>query len=494
MKSIIVCLLFIIMSTEGKSQSYPFHLEKKRELDNNYQKDKIGYDLKIDQTRQILSVRAGKAIKQVISSAPVQIVNRGRAEALAVGNAIYIDIALLDLLSHFSDELSLAEVKQDPYHSLEFNLTYAVSLNGDKTLQLISAYNTLKLSQEQYDYLWNTKLIEQEVIFNQILGFILAHEISHIVLNHEKKIEEGFPVAGDRTIENPHWNKIRREEELEADSLASFICLKSLIQPAQLIPWLDLYEIRQRFYGRSSEYPTTTQRISVINKVYQMLIDKNKLSGDLMEFKPLPPHRDLFQGDYYMFLNEFQKVRKYRQMLLMGIDESVVSLIRNNVSLEEAVNTFIVLIEQQKDLLRGAKNKDAIRKLSDLIPNDKASSFDRDQMITLLHQAGIGSFALALLEGIVSQNEIDWDEVKGYLSMLNQPAAQFLDGIMYDYFVANSAVRWYPEAFEMLRKILPENEKKAKSFKPYQIGHPTRNPLPSFEEQIKALKNWDGNY
>jgi len=482
------------MVTEVKSQSYPLHLEKKRETNSAYQKDKAEYDLKIIQTRQILLVRANEAIQQVLSSTPVLIVNRGRAEALVVGNTIYIDIALLDLLSLFADELSLAEVKHDSYHTLEFNLTYATSLNGNKTLQLLSAYNTLNLSQERNDYLWNNKLTAEKVIFNQILGFILAHEISHVALDHEKKIQKEFPVESNRSIENPRWNRIRREIELEADSMASHLCINALIQPAQLLPWLDLNEIRRRYYGKSSEYPTTTQRISVIDKVYKMLIDKDKLLGELNEFKPLPPHRDLFQSDYHMYLSEFQKVRKYRQALLIAIDESVVSLIQDNAPLEDVAASFIVLIEQQKDLLKGANNKDVIRELLEMIPAIRESTFDPTQMLTLLQQAGIGPSALSLLEDILLQNEIAWEQVEGYLSILKQPATQFLDGMTYDYFLGNSALRWFPDSFKTIQEMLPENEVKARSLKPFQIGHPIRNPLPTFEERIKVLKAWDGKY
>jgi len=224
------------------------------------------------------------------------------------------------------------------------------------------------------------------------------------------------------------------------------------------------------------------------------LIDEDKRLGELNDFKPLPPHKDIFQGDYHMFRQEFQKVRAYRQNVLMLIDEIVLSLVQNNASLDDISDSFMHIVEQQRDLMTGAKNKDSIRHILSLIPNEGQVHADISKMKKMLEGAGIGDYAYGLLEDLLDQDEIQWNQFKDYLTVLNDPPTQFIDGISYEFFIANSALRWYPAYFTALQDRLPEEELKAKSLKPFELGKPIRNPYPTFEERLYVLKNWDGKY
>jgi hypothetical protein len=379
--------------------------------------------------------------------------------------------------------------------NLEFNLAYASALNGDKTLALLDPYNTMVYTEEQKAYLWKEKLQAEEVIFDHILGFILAHEVSHLALGHEQAVQKEFPDEGTRNTNNPHWNRRRREMELAADEMAAGICLNALIQPAQLVTWLDLNEIRRRYYGKSAEYPTTSQRIAMIQKAYAKIVGMDALGGDLREFQPLAPHRDVAQTDYNLFLDEFRKVRAFRQMLLSSIDQSMATLVKKQYPLEEIASTFVVLVEQQRDLLKGAEHKEVLDELIHLVSGagDKPS-IDMSAVKSFLEKAGIGVYARAMLLDLLEQNPVDWIQMVGYLSVLERAPEQFLYGLTYDYMLANTALRWHPEAFAALQAVLPETEVKAKLLKPYRLDQPLRRPLPTFEQRVKVLKTWSGDY
>ena len=492
---IIVLLATLLMDRDVMSQNNALHLETRRKLDESYQRDRADYTRRIHQAQYLLSVRADESLKRLLRSTHVRVINRGRAEAFARANVVYFDMAVLDLLAHFSDELSLAEVKSDAIHQLEFNLAYAAALNGDKDLALLDPYNTMVYTEEQKAYLWNGKLRSEEVIFSQILGFILAHEISHLALGHEQMVQNEFPDEQTHSTSNPDWNKRRREMELAADEMAAQVCLNALVQPAQLLPWLDLNEIRRRYYGKSPEYPTAAQRLTVIQRAYAGILDPDPLGGDILRYKPLAPDRDVTQTDYNLYLGEFRKIRAYRQSLLSGIDESLITLINEQYSLEEVASTFVAWVEQQKDLLRGAEHKEALDQLI-LVVSGTAdrTTVDVTPVMSLLEDAGIGEHARAMIFDLLENDPVDWDQVTGHLSVLEKAPGQFLLGLTYDYLLANTALRWHPDAFASLQAALPDTEAKAKKLKPYRLGQPLRNPLPTFEERVEVLRTWHGQY
>ncbi len=470
------------------------YLEKTREADNTFQKDKSEYELLLNQVKHLLSVRMNGSMKKLISSAQIRIINKGKADAFVSGRTIYFDIALLDLLLRFSKEFSVAEVKSDIYHIPEFKLMYAVALNSNKTLETLLKYETLTYSEEQQSYLWKNEVIGQEVIFNQLLGFILAHEISHMALHHEQTIQQEFPSEESRTIQNPVWNRRRREMELDADRMAAHMCLNSLIEPAQLLPWLDLTEVRRRYYGKSDEYPTSSQRIFAINQVEEMIY-KDKWTGNLNALKPLPAHMNIFEGDYYAYLEEFRRVRTLRQQIVMYIDKKIAPLIYENYSPDQVATSFIKLAEGQKDIFRGAENQKTIEELQEMISSSvEASAYDPRQIKSLLQSAGIGKNGLDLLGDLLNNDQTDRELFQQYLMYLKNPVIQYYDAITYDYLLANSIARWLPEIFSTLQQQLPENEVRAKNLKPFQLDRLIRNLFPTFEQRLYVLKAWDGKY
>jgi hypothetical protein len=52
----------------------------------------------------------------------------------------------------------------------------------------------------------------------------------------------------------------------------------------------------------------------------------------------------------------------------------------------------------------------------------------------------------------------------------------------------------YARRIQQLQAVLLETEAKAKQFKPYRLDHPLRRPLPAFEQRVKVLRTWSGEY
>jgi len=489
-------LLAMFACLIGTSGSFALQLEEPRALDETYQRDRAEYSKKIRELRYELSVRAGGRARKVLLGTQVYIVNLGRAEAYAKGDAIYFDMALLDLLSHFADELSVAEIKQDVIHQLEFNLAYAVALNYDKQLELLDPYNTVPLTEAQNLYLWNAKLQAEAVIFDNLLGFILAHEFSHLIHRHRQTLAHDFPDEGSRTSANPAWTHARRAAELEADEMAAQLCLNALIQPAQVLPWLLLTQIRRRYYGQSAEYPTPAQRIAVIQKVYEKFASVAELGGDLRDFAPLPPDKDVTQVDYQLFLTEFRKVRKYRQTLLAAMDRAVVDTLKDGHPRSEALAVFIAYMEQQKDLLAGAAHQNVLAKLRGLVASAEAGTTPQQiaDISNLVKQAGIGPHAKVWLLGLLDRETVDWPLLAGALELLQGKNSQFLLGLTYDYMLANSVLRWDPGIFAQLQGMLPDTERKAKQLKPFVLDKPVYQARPSFAARVEILRQWNGKY
>lgn len=491
----VVLVIIMLGESELMPQTKGLDLEKPREYDASYQRDFAEYSQRIKQLQHILSVRADKEMKALLRSTRTRIINRGRAEAFSKGKMIYFDIAILDLLAQFSDELSLAEVKSDSYHQLTFNLAYAAAINGDKMLPLLDPHNTVNNSQEQWRYLRNEKLRSQKVIFDNILGFILAHEMSHLKLNHENIIKREFPEEQARHTGNSKWNRLRRNMELTADDTAARLCINSLIQPVQLLPWLSLNEIRRRYYGISAEYPTSAQRIAVIQKAYLDIIGADALRGDLRDSAPLPPHRDVAQLDYKLFLDEFRKVRAFRQSMLIEIDKIMASFLKDKFPVNEVATAFYVLVERQRDLLKGVKHEDVLDQVIRLISaSEDQTKIDVGSAKSLLEKVGIGEYALAMIYDRLEQNPVDWKAIGEHLKILKKGPSQLYDGITYDYLLANTFLRWLPEVFAAIQALLPKKESRAKNLKSYRLNQPVRQPLPTYAEKLQILRSWDGKY
>lgn len=492
---IILTLCASLWSFESLSTQNALLLEHKRKVDDSYKRDNSTYTKSIRQTQHILSVRADAETRKKLLSTKIHIVNRGKSDIFSMQDSIYIDIALLDLLNRFSDELSIATIKNDSIHQMEFNLAYAVALNGNKKLPYLDAYNTAKLSKEQVQMLWEAKQRAETVIFESILGFMIAHEFGHLQLSHDNIINTSFPDNESRTINNPKWIRIRREMELSADHFASQLCLNALIQPAQTLTWLDLNEIRRRYYGKSAEYPTTAQRIAVIDNVYNEIVGDRNKTGDLRTLSPLAPDRDVLQVDYNLFLDEFQKVRIFSQTFLIQLDSIIAELLKQHYTTRQVSDYIVAYIQGYRELLAGAEKPDIIISLQKMTSDAKGKKhFNKEKFVSLLNEAGIGENANALLQSELELEPLNMNTIETYIDVLKVKPTQFRDGITFRYLFSNTYFRWFPELFEDLLKSLPEEETKARALKPYVLGIPIVSELPSHMEKLNTLRYWDGNY
>jgi len=492
-----VLIIFgLIMSNEkATADEGVLYLEKVRPIDESYQHDRAEYDQFIKQLQHLLSVRAENKMRAKLLGVKVNIVNRGKAEVFTLKNTIYIDIALLDLLMRFSDELSVSSIKNDQLMHMEFSLAYAVALNGDKSLPYLDPYNTARLSPEQWQLLWQAKLRSQKVIFDNILAFMVAHEMSHLLLNHDQSIQTIFPSTESRNSSNPVWVRVRREMELAADKLASELCINANLQPAQLLPWLTLNEIRRRFYGKSAEYPTSAQRIAVINDTYNRIIGADKLKGDLRELSPLAPHRDVLQLDYHLYLEEFRTVRQYAQQFLIEIDRIINDSIKSGYPVNEVADYIVFYITAHQELLLGHQDEKVIAELLTLINSaNKETELDKNRFEELLNQSKVTKNVNELFRQELAMQPIRVDVMQSYLEMLKAKPGQFELGLNFPYLLSNTYFRWIPEVFSELVNALPQSETRARSLKPFMLGKDIISDPLTYQEKLNILRIWDGSF
>ena len=479
----------------GDTMAGLLRLETPKPIDSKYQRAVLDYELQLTQLRQRLAVRAGTSMKRILLSANVLIVNRGRAEAITVGDAIYIDIALLDLLTELSFEIAVANVKSDPYHQLEFNLAYAVALNSDKLLPAIDPHQTADLSEEQWKHLWREMEQVRGITFGSILAFILAHEMSHLELRHAALVDREFPNEASRITDNPKWIAHRRRMELEADALGARTCIEALFIPAQFTMWLDLNEIRRRYYGLSPEYPTSAQRLAKIQIVHDELISQEKQVGDFRQFAPLPPDRDVAAHDYAMFLTEYRRVREMRRNLLRGLDEQIAVLRGQGDTLQEVAEYVVAWVDLQKALLSGANNRAPLDEALAIIrAEEDHSKIDAAKLGHLLEAAQMRDLALLSLQLQLEAESVDWVGFAQQVEIIQASQGQLADGIDFTYLLTNTHYRWEAEMLRALQRALPDTEVAAKEIQPLDLKSPPRQPLPTFEERMRILSLWDGSY
>ncbi|MDX2505554.1 MAG: hypothetical protein QNL62_13905 [Gammaproteobacteria bacterium] len=470
-------------------------LEKPRTADSKYQSDRSEYNRIIKQIQHILSVRANHKTRQKLLGVKINIINRGRAEIFALQDAIYIDIALLDLLERYADELSVAEIKNDPLLHMEFNLSYAVALNGNKLLRYLDPYNTANLSKEQWSLLWNAKKRAEKIIFENTLGFMVAHEMSHLLLDHNTFIQKLFPDMDSRTANNPAWIRTRRGIELAADQLASKLCLDALFQPAQLLTWLSLNEIRRRYYGKSAEYPTSAQRIATINEVYYEAVGIENSVGDLRDAGPLAPHKDILQNNYHLGLDEFRNVRNFSQAFLVEIDNIIAEFLKQEASLKDIAEYIIFYIGVHKELLVSSKKPKSVDNLIELVKaTDENSPLNKTLFISLLAEIDVSEKVTELFLQELDYEPIGTKAVLTYLDLLKTERSQYDLGLGYDYLLANTYFRWFPELFTEMIKSLPKSEIKARKLKPYVLGEPIIREPPSYIDKLNSLRVWNSEY
>ena len=468
------------------------HLETPKP-DAEFQQARSDYELHLTQLRQRLAVRASPSMRRLVLSTPVLITNRGRAEAVTVGDTIYIDIALLDLVYELSFEVAVSHVKADLYHQLEFTLAYASALNGDKLLPQTDRHNTARYTEEQNKYLWQEMEIARVVTFDNILGFVLAHEIAHLELGHQARVERDFPQQAHRTMDNAAWIAARRKMELEADSVGSRTCIDALLVPAQVLVWFDLNEIRRRYYGVAPEYPTMTQRLDTIQVVCDELMGENEL-GDLRQFAPLAPHRDVAAVDYAMFLEEYRRVRALRSKLLITLDEQLADLLGQGESVADAAEYVIGSVQLQRAMLRGATNPAPLEDALAIARTEGGpSEAEIAKLSPLFEAAGMQELALFALETQLTSEPVDWPALAQHIDVVRSSQGQLADGIDFKHLLTNTCFRWLPEMFDALKEALPDTETAAKALEPRSLEIPL--PLqPTLEERLDALRVWDGSF
>lgn len=313
-----------------------------RRFDDSYQQDVLEYLWLMRGILRLLSVRSAPDLRSRLLTLPLRILNHGRVEASALRGTVYVDIALLDLLGLFSFEQGVADVKRDPYHMLEFTLNYADALHTNRPFGQLDPYNSVALSDAQFRQLWEDARHVQRIAFENTLAFILAHEVGHLVLDHEEEAKQAFPNPATHRADNADWLLWRRRAELAADRFGALLSLDANYQPAQVIPWFDLVEVRRSYYGISVEYPTPGQRASKIWSAYAERFGGDGIdTSDLPKVDPLPPDRDMSKMDRARNLENVRRVRTFRRNFLAELDAQVGEILSQSQDTELAAAFFL---------------------------------------------------------------------------------------------------------------------------------------------------------
>lgn len=467
-----------------------------RQFDDSYQQDMLEYLRIMRGILRLLSVRNDSEVRGLLLMLPLRIMNRGRVEVFVLRGTIYIDIAFLDLLWLFSFEQGVADVKQDPYHMLEFNLAYAVSLHTRIPLEQLDPYNSAALSEAQFRQLWEDALNVQQIAFESTLAFTLAHEVGHLVLDHKDEAREMFPNPETHRPDNSDWVFWRRQTELAADRFAILLSLDANYQPAHVIPWLDLVEIRRSFYGRSAEYPTPGQRESMIYSVYNERFGGDGIEmNDFPRVDPLPPDRNISQVNRMQNLDNVRRIRTFRRNFLAELDTQVGQLIGQGVDIDLAAEVFIHQVEAYRMLLYGAENPKAIEEALSLI--DTAEKVDQEfteDLRVLFEQAFSMPEPVNLLSADLEVEPIDFEKLRQLLEWAKEGFPIFADALELKYLMANTRFRWEPLVFQKMLNQIPESSRIHLHLAPYHPGEPIRPRHLTTEERIEVLKRWNGSY
>jgi hypothetical protein len=416
-------------------------------------------------------------------------------EAFVSHGAVYVDIALLDLLWLFSFEQGVADIKRDSLHMLEFTVGYADALHSRKPFEQLDPYNSAALSEPQFRQLWEDALCVQRVAFENTLAFILAHEVGHLVLNHEEEAKQAFPDPATHLLQNADWLLWRRRVELAADRFGALLCLDALFQPAQAVWWLDLVEVRRSYYGESAEYPTPGQRASTIWAAYAERFGGDYISrAGRSNVDPLPPDRDMSKVDRARNLDSLREMRTFLRNFLAELDAQVGQILSQSQDAEFAAAFFIDQVKAYRCLLYGADHPDAIdealARLGAASGNNKEFT---DALRGLFARAFSAPEPLTLLDASL-EDPLDIDGLRELLGLAREGKPIFANAIQLGHLLANTHFRWDPEVFQAMLARLPEPERTQMRLAPYRIGVPARRPRPTFEERIEVLRRWNGSY
>lgn len=474
-----------------------FRLEEPRPFDDSYQRDLVEYKRDIDSIIERLSIRAPKSVKELIGNINIRLLNRGRAEAFTSDHTVYMDIAILDLIDHSALESAISTIKSDPYHSMEFALSYSVALSADRVLHGVDPYNHANLDEEQWQTLWVDVTIHQSILFENCLAFILAHEFGHVVLEHDRKLKEEYRSVSDSKVDKSAWNKKRRQMELEADRFASELTLNALYQPANILPWFTLAGIRRHHYGKSSEYPDPGQREAVVKAVYQAWEEKGLLpADDHVELEPLPPDRDITKVDKIIGLKRLREVRDFRRNYLAIIDNQLKELLQAGYSVKDSTEAIVELTQSNKEVLGSSCEKPAYLKeiVSEIESKAQGGEIDIDKIRGLVKKACKNESKQGYLLNDLDQPDPDWQQIKTKASLMRSQRPEYADSMMWEYFLANSIFRWHPEVYREYLESANRVAGEQVNLKPYMRGKPLKSPAPSREEMKAILNKWNGSY
>lgn len=497
---VIACFISTVLSAElSVMEKYEiFVLEQPRPFDDAYQKDHDRYMADIQAALKRLAVRADSNVKETIKNIKVRINNRGRSEVLTVENKIYFDIAILDLLKHAALEFAIADVNVDDYHVLEFHVSYSVALSTDKLLKGIDPYNHARIEKEQFETLWEDVKRYQQVFYHNCLAFILAHEIGHIVLGHNEKLQREFPNENSKKSNPEKWNRLRQEMELATDDFSAEVSLRSFHQPANILPWLTLVDIRRIFYGSSPEYPAPTQREATIRGVYHRWMKAGLFpESEYVWPAPLRPDRDMTKVDKLVGLKNIQEVRTFRRNFLSVIDGQLIELLNAESAPEVATAAIVEEVETNRRILGSECEKPD--KLGTLISEiDKSTSggpIDRDKIQSLVNQACRTEDRRNYLLRFLKEEPVNWEAMKNTAALLKNSRPELSDAIQWRHILARTLVRWYPDIYRAYINAVATSTGEKYPYRPYTVGQPLRQAPPSNQEMLDFLSyRWNGSY
>lgn len=467
-----------------------------RQFDDSYQRDVLEYMRIMRGILRLLAVRSDIEVRGRLLTLPLRIMNRGRIEVFVSQGTMYVDIAYLDLLWLFSFEQGVADVKRDPYHTLEFTLTYAIALHSHIPFEQLDPYNSALLSEAQFRHLWEGALRVQQIAFENTLSFTLSHEVGHLVLSHEEEARKMFPDPETHRPDNENWVFWRRQTELASDSFAAHLSLGALYQPAQVIPWLSLVEVRRSFYGSSAEYPTPGQRESTIWSAYTERFGGDGINtSGLVRVDPLPPDRNVSQVNRVQNLENLRKIRTFRRNFLAELDAQVGQLLGQGEDPDFAAKFFIHQVEGYRRLLYGAEHPKMIEEALSLI--DTAGNVSPEfieKMRALIELAFSAPEPVNLLYINLEAESIDLENLRRLLEWAKEGIPLFADALELEYLLANTRFRWEPEFFQKMLSQIPEPQLIRMQFAPYRLGEPLRPRSFTIEERIEGLQHWGGSY
>ncbi len=467
-----------------------------RQFDDSYQQDVLEYMRIIREILRLLSVRSNLEVRGRLLTLPLRIMNRGRIEVFVSRGTMYVDIAFLDLLWLFSFEQGVADVKRDPYHTLEFTLTYAIALHSHLPFEQLDPYNSAALSDAQFRQLWEDAFHVQQIAFENTLAFTLSHEVGHLVLGHEEEARKIFPNPETHRPDNGDWVFWRRQTELAADRFAALLSLDANYQPAQVIPWLGLVEVQRSFYGSSAEYPTPGQRESTIWSAYVERFGGNGIdTSGLARVDPLPPDRNVSQVNRAQNLENVRRIRTFRRNFLAELDAQVGQLLGRGADADFAAEFFIHQVEGYRSLLHGAEHPEVIEEALSLI--DTAGKVGREfieEMCSLFELAFSAPEPVNLLSANLEAEPIDLEKLRKLLEWAKEGFPMFADALELEYLLANTRFRWEPAFFQKMLSQISELRRTRLRFAPYRLGEPLRPRRFTIEERIEALQRWDGSY